>query len=286
MFTSPSETRSKRMPSSSPSDDLPSTLNAPKNAHEAARSGPIVAAWTVGIFAGVHVIGALLAGFPGAALVAQALLVGWGAGRLGLRWTARGAPESTNAEMRRAALGGGVGLVLGGIVVLFLSLTKAIVLTPSAPTFTPILIAFMNSVLFAVRDELCFRGLVLHAIGDAPKAIPKMVACAVVAAAAAGGVVGASAALIVTQACLGLIFSALWLRDEGAWAPCAAHAAWLFTTTILMQGVLFEATVMPSAWGGGSAGALGGFGAAIALLLLAAGAIAGMFGTRRTDERR
>ena len=78
-----------------------------------------------------------------------------------------------------------------------------------------------------------------------------------------------------------MVFGALWVRDRGAWPAWGAHTAWLFATSFLMQGGIFEARVLSGSWGGGDAGPLGGTAALIALLPLAAGALAGTARVRR-----
>ena len=80
---------------------------------------------------------------------------------------------------------------------------------------------------------------------------------------------------------LGIVFGALWVRDRGAWAAWGAHTAWLFATSGLMQGGLFEAHVAANPWGGAEHGPLGGHAAVIALLPLVVGALVGAARTPR-----
>jgi hypothetical protein len=49
----------------------------------------------------------------------------------------------------------------------------------------------------------------------------------------------------------GLCFTALWLRDRGAFLPCGAHAAWTLLTTTVLSGGLWTTTWRDGLWGGG-----------------------------------
>ena len=60
-----------------------------------------------------------------------------------------------------------------------------------------------------------------------------------------------------------------------AWPAWGAHTAWLFATSALMQGGIFEAHVASGGWGGADFGPLGGLAAVVALLPIAMGALAG-----------
>jgi hypothetical protein len=135
---------------------------------------------------------------------------------------------------------------------------------------------------YAMRDELLLHGLVVRALVTVESPILKVLACGLTSAAAAYGELGVVAPLpIAVQGLLGIVFGALWVRDRGAWPAWGAHTAWLFATSFLMQGGIFEARVFAGTWGGGDYGPLGGTAAVVALLPLAAGALAGSARARR-----
>lgn len=243
----------------------------------AAASAWRVALWGTAIFAGSKVAALLLQTASMPAAVAQAVIAEWGVGRLGVAWSDPKAPVPTlPAILRRAALGAAVGIVAAVVVVGFLATTRAVILERVPPSVSPIVVALVTAGLYAMRDELILHGLVLRALVSVEGSLVKVLACGITSAAAAYGEVGATAPrAVVVHGLLGIIFGALWVRDRGAWPAWGAHTAWLFTTSALMQGGIFEARVVANSWGGGDAGPLGGTAAIIALLPLAAGALVG-----------
>lgn len=243
--------------------------------------------WRVAIgglatFAGTRLIAIVLESSSMPSAVGQAVLAQWGSGRLGVAWSHPKAPVQTmSAIARRAGLGAAIGVVAAGLVVAFLASTQAIVLERVAPQASAIVVAFVTAGLYAMRDELLLHGLVLRALVTAPSPLLRVVSCGVTSAAMAYGEVGSSAPrAVVVQGLLGVIFGALWVRDRGAFPAWGAHTAWLFTSSLLMQGGVFESRVASTAWGGGDAGPLGGTAAMVALLPLAFGAIGGTVSSR------
>jgi hypothetical protein len=232
-------------------------------------------AWGLVLFAGVRAIEIFLEAQSLAAAVGQAVLVEWGGSRLGIEWTAADAPKSTTAIVRRltvgAAIGTGAALLLFGVLVASRGVVVAGVPHVEASV---IAIGLATAALMAWRDELLFHGVVLRIFdGTDAGALPRVLACGVTSAGAALGRSDASARSVFVAAVLGLVFGALWLRDRGAWQPCAAHAAFRFSTGTLLSGGVVHSQVAEGAWAGGSAGMLGGTAAAIALAPLAAVAV-------------
>lgn len=243
----------------------------------AASSAWRVAAWGLGIYAATRVAAVVLetASMPSA--VAQAVVAEWGVGRLGVAWSDPTAPVPTAGIIaRRAGIGAAVGVVAAAVVVGFLATTRAVVLDRASPAISTVVVALVTAGLYAMRDELLLHGLVLRTLVTVEAPIAKVLACGVTSAAAAYGEVGAAApSAIAVQGLLGIIFGALWVRDRGAWPAWGAHATWLFATSALMQGGIFEAHVASTAWGGADYGPLGGRAAVVALLPLAMGALVG-----------
>ena len=216
------------------------------------------------------------------AAVAQAVIAEWGVGRLGVAWSDPTRPvPTTNAIARRAGIGAAVGVVAALVFVGFLATTRAVVLDRASPATSVVVIALVTAAFYAMRDELLLHGLVLRALVTVDAPVMKVLACGLTSAAAAYGDLGGSPRAVAVQGLLGIIFGALWVRDRGAWPAWGAHTAWLFTTSALMQGGVFQAHVASTPGGGGDAGPLGGTAAIIALLPLAAGAVAGAARTRR-----
>ena len=256
---------------------------SPAESRAAAASAWRVAFGGVGIYALARVAALLLESMSMPAAVAQAVIAEWGTGRLGVAWSDPTQPVPTTAAIaRRAAIGAGVGVIAAAVVVGFLATTRAVILERATPAPSVIIVALITAGFYAMRDELLLHGLVMRALVTVHAPVMKVVACGVTSAAAAYGEMGAEPRAIAVQGLLGIVFGALWVRDRGAWPAWGAHTAWLFTTSLLMQGGVFEARVFAGSWGGGDAGPLGGTAAVIALLPLAAGALAGSARARRT----
>lgn len=256
---------------------MPEKPLSPAESRAAAASSWRVASWGVGIFAATRIVALLLESASMPAAVAQAVIAEWGTGRLGVSWSDPKAPIPTaSAIARRAGLGAAIGVVSAGMVVAFLASTQAVMLERVSPQLAGIVVALVTAGLYAMRDELLLHGLVVRSLVSVQSPVVKVVACGITSAAAAYGEIGATAPrAVVVQGLLGMVFGALWVRDRGAWPAWGAHTAWLFTTSFLMQGGIFESRVAASSWGGADAGPLGGTAAIVALLPLAFGAIAG-----------
>lgn len=235
-----------------------------------------IAFWGLGIHAGTRILALVLQTMSLPAAVAQAVAVEWGCGSLGVAWSDPTQPvPTTGAIARRAGLGIAVGVVVAAVVVAFLASTQAIQLDRTTPATSAVVVGLVTAGLYAMRDELLLHGLVMRTMVTVDLPLVKVLACGITSAAAASGEVGASPRAVAVQGLLGLVFGALWVRDRGAWPAWGAHTAWLFTTSALMQGGLFEAHVAAGAWGGGSVGPLGGMAAIVALLPIAMGALVG-----------
>jgi len=250
---------------------------SPAESRAAASTAMRVGAWGLAIYAGTRVAAVLFESASMPAAVAQAVLAEWGVGRLGVAWSDPKAPiPTTGAIARRAGLGMAVGATMAALLVVFLAATRAVLLDRAAPSIAPVAVALVTAGLFAMRDELLLHGLVMRMMVSVPSALPRVLACGVTSAAAALGDPSASPRNVAVQGLLGVVFGALWAKDRGAWAAWGAHTAWLFTTSALMQGGLYDARVQVSTWGGGSDGVLGGTAAIVALLPFAVGAVVGI----------
>ena len=256
---------------------------SPAESRAAAASAWRVAFWGVGIYATARIASLLLQSMSMPAAVAQAVIAEWGTGRLGVSWSDPTQPVPTTGSIaRRAGIGAAVGVIAAAVVVGFLATTRAVILERSTPAVSAIIVALVTAGFYAMRDELLLHGLVVRALVTVESPILKVLACGLTSAAAAYGELGVVAPLpIAAQGLLGMIFGALWVRDRGAWPAWGAHTAWLFTTSFLMQGGIFDARVFAGTWGGGDYGPLGGTAAVVALVPLAAGALAGSARARR-----
>jgi hypothetical protein len=240
-----------------------------------------VAFWGLALHAATLVAAIVLETYAMASSIAQAVMVEAGVGRLGVAWSDPLAPiATTDAIARRASLGAGIGVVVAGIVVLFLAVTHAFHLAGTLVSWPSVALMLVTASFTAMRDELLQRGLVFRMLIGSSRPLVPILASGFVSGAAAVGENGFSLA-VATQGLLGVVFGALWHRDRGAWAAWGAHAGWLFATGLLTRGGLFEAHVTDSTWGGGTRGALAGMAAVVALTPLAIGALVGALGERK-----
>lgn len=232
--------------------------------------------WGLLVFFGTRILGIVFEmALPSA--VAQAVLAEYGAGRLGVAWSDPKAKVPTGRDIaKRAALGAAVGAVVAGVFVGFLATTKAVMLERAQTSLSSVSVALLTAGLYAMRDELLLHGLTMRMLVSVESALPKVIACGITSAAAAYAEPGASPQAVVASGLLGIVFGALWVRDRGAWAAWGAHTAWLFVSSALLQGGLFESRVLASSWGGGNAGPLGGNAAIVALAPFAIGAVLGI----------
>jgi hypothetical protein len=252
---------------------------SPAESRAAASAATRIVVWGLLVFGATRIAALLLESASMPAAVAQAVIAEWGVGRMGVAWSDSTRPvPTTGAIARRAGIGAGVGLVAAAVFVGFLATTHAVVLERAQPATSGVVVALITAGLYAMRDELLLHGVVMRALVTVDSPIAKVLACGVTSAAAAYGELGGSPRAIIAQGLLGIIFGALWVRDRGAWPAWGAHTAWLFGTSALMQGGIFEAKVAATSWGGADVGPLGGTAAIVALLPLAIGALAGTAG--------
>jgi hypothetical protein len=242
---------------------------------EAAGPSVVVAAWGVAIFAACRAIELFLASQSMAAAVGQAVLVEWGSARLGVGWSAPGAPVGAGVFGRRAASGALVGLGAAASLFGVLAASRgAVFASVSSVEISVLAIGLVTAALSAWRDELLLHGIVLRALdGASIGAVAKVLACGATSAGAALGRSDASPRTVSAATLLGIVFGALWLRDRGAWQPWSANAAFRFTTGTLLSGGVVHSQLAEGAWAGGSAGVLGGTAAVIALAPLGVGAL-------------
>jgi hypothetical protein len=222
----------------------------------------LAAVTMVAIALGLRVIAAYLDNSLSRPL-AGAIAVMLVAGRIGVE------TESASARARRRALRGAA-LACAAMTVPFV-LTVARGARIGVGTIE--LSALLGSVeAFAVayRDELWLRGIPLllatRALVPRVALVPFFVAAAVAAIALEPNARLGGIAMIAGSS---LLFSVLWLETRDAWAPVAAHAAWLWSADVLFGGEILELShklpATPSASGAVSWCAAIGFAAVAAL---------------------
>jgi membrane protease YdiL (CAAX protease family) len=205
----------------------------------------IGAAWLVGVAAGLQIIkqvfGVAALGTP----IFGAVLLDLVAGRAGVRWdedTVEEKPYPWERALMRAALGAGIALVTGGLVVAVA--VPAGWLHGHGEGIHPVLallLALVRAVAVAVRDELLYRGIPLGTASRARLPAPVgRVFAALAGAAAIALVPGVTAAALAMEAAAGWLFASLWERGRGAWAAVGAHAAWVLLMGSALHGGLAD----------------------------------------------
>ena len=236
-----------------------------------------VVTWGLVFWGGEQLAAAAFEKNATAMVAVQAALAEWGAGRIGIAWSDARAPVPTwTAVGRRAALGSALGFgcaVLAAAVAV--AVRSAVVVVASGPAIGALLLGLAVAALGAVRDELLLRGVVLRAARLLPVGAA-LIACGLAAAAARFGIDGRLTAALVPEALRGVALGALWVRDRGAWMPCAANAAWAWTTGPVLGGSLLDVRFVDDA---------GGAGAASTLAILAIAAVAASAWATRSAPR-
>jgi hypothetical protein len=249
------------------------------------RPGDVVL-WGLLLYGACRAAELLLEAQAMAASVAQAVLAEWGAARLGIFWTAPGQEVTTSRIARRAGFGAAIGVVAAGLVALSVAAGHGAIFEAAPRIEASVLIlGFVSAGIFAWRDELLLRGLVLRALEDQPiSVITRVLACGATSVGAALGRSDANPRTAVVAALLGILFGTLWIRDRGAWRAWAANTMLHFTTGTLLAGGILQSRVADNAWGGAVPGLLGGTAAVVALAPLATYSLITVFRTVSTKS--
>jgi hypothetical protein len=238
----------------------------PPEAPPPRRPGDVVL-WGLLLYGACRAAELLLEAQAMAASVAQAVLAEWGAARLGIYWTKPGQELTVSRIARRAGIGAGIGVVTAGLVALSVAAGHGAIFE-AAPRIEPsvLILGFLTALIFAWRDELLLRGLVLRALEDQPiSATIRILACGATSVGAALGRSSATPQGILVAALLGMVFGALWIQDRGAWRAWAANTMLHYTTGTLLGGGVIQSRIADNAWGGASSGLLGGTAAVVAI---------------------
>jgi hypothetical protein len=238
------------------------SLDAPPTLADAAK----VVIWGLAFWGGVQLAAAGLERNAIAMVVVQAGLAEWGAGRMAIPWSDPRADLPTwRAIAGRAAIGATIGGVCAAAIVMVAIGLRAAVVTTGEPAMGALLVGLLVASLGAVRDELLLRGVVLRATRLLPVGAT-LVACGLAAAAARFGSDGGATVALIPEALRGTALGALWVRDRGAWMPCAANAAWTWTMGPVFGGNLFDVRFARDATSGASSIVVLGVAALVACL--------------------
>jgi membrane protease YdiL (CAAX protease family) len=208
----------------------------------------IGAGWLIGTAAALRALDTLLGQNPLAAALLGAILADLAAGRAGVRWdetTPKDGlrpPGYARAAAKRLGLGALVASgVLAVTVVVGVALGRAEV-QRGVPTLG-LAIAAGRGGAVAVREELLYRGLVLHAADRARLA--RWIGPIFSGLASASALLlepGTSLPALALAAAAGWMFAILWQRAGGAWAAIGAHAAWSLVLGAVLRGAVLDVT--------------------------------------------
>jgi hypothetical protein len=241
-----------------------------------APSGVAVLVWGLLMFAACRAIEIFLEAQSMAGAVGQAVLVEWGSSRLGVHWTrpGSGSAMTTSLIAKRAAIGFAIGLgVAASLFLVLLASNGAVTQSVKQVELSVVAIGLATAAIMAWRDELLFHGVVLRALEgkdkDVVHPLVKVLACGATSAGAAIGRPDATAKTIMAATLLGVIFGALWIRDQGAWQPWAANTGFRYATGTLLSGGIVHHRLANNTWAGGDLGMLGGTASTVAFAPLA-----------------
>jgi len=199
-----------------------------------------VVVWGLVFWAGEQLAAAVLERNATAMVAVQAGVAEWGAGRMAIAWSDPRADAPTwQAVGRRAAAGAALGAGCAAAVLVVAIAFRAARVAAGEPALGALLVGLLVAGLGAVRDELLLRGVVLRATRMLPVGATLAV-CGLAAAAARFGVDGGVTPALIPEALRGAALGALWVRDRGAWMPCAANAAWTWTMGPVFGGNLLD----------------------------------------------
>lgn len=242
-------------------------------------------AWGLVVFGAVQLAASKLAPNATGAAAIEAVIAEFGAGRLGISWSPDDEPmPSSTAIAKRALRGVALGFGIATVLVVFALLTRAAVLGAARGSIVQVVVGVVLVALYAVRDELLLRGLVLRAFRGA---VPDVVLLGICGLAGAASHWGATVACTPLEAAsygaLAVVFSALWLLDRGAWLPWGAHVAYGAVLGPLTHGGLLDLRAQAGTWGGGDSGLEAGLAAVVVLALTALAAVAWLIRARTSS---
>jgi hypothetical protein len=244
-------------------------------------------AWGLLVYGAVQLIASQMARNATGAAAIEAVVAEFGAGRLGISWSDPDAPMPSGAAITKRALrGAAVGLGVALVLVLFAVVTRAATLGSSRGSIAQVVVGVILVALYAVRDELLLRGLVLRAFrGTAPDVV-LLGLCGLSGAASRWGMSTTCTPVEAAAAgALAVVFAALWLADRGAWLAWGAHVAYGVVMGPLTRGGLVDLRARAGAWGGGDDGVEAGIAGFVVLLAAALGASAWALKLRARGSR-
>lgn len=213
----------------------------------AVRDSAGVVGWMLAAYAALQIIVRVFAKSGMGTVAVQALAVELFGGKVDIAWSdpADAPVQSEKAIALRAARGAAAGFAVALLAFAVVYFHHATFLAGRA-SIAAAAFGLITAGLLAVRDELLFRGFAIRAFKNVMPAPALLLVCALVAAAGRLADPAATTADLVTSGALGAAFAAAWIFDRGAWMACGAHAAWIWSTSTLGRGVLFDVKLSSS----------------------------------------
>ena len=237
-----------------------------------------IAAFTLALYGASEVARSMLASNANAAAIAPAVASEWVCGRLGVAWSDPNAPPlDGKAIARRVGQGAALAAAVAAVAIAVAVATGAARVKAGSFGLVETFVGAIVPAFVAMRHELVAHGLALRILAQVRSPRVRVAALAASSAAYAFGG-GATGFEIAAQAALGACTGLLWVTDRGAWRAVAAHAVWMWLTTVLLRGSVVEVAGRAGALAGPDGSGFTGLGAALALL---AAFVAGALWLRR-----
>jgi len=243
-----------------------------------------IAAEAIAFYTGTHLVGAALAENASASAIVQAVIAEWAAGRIGIHWTAPSPTRAAAAIPARVGLGAAVGFGGALLAVVIALLTKGATFHGARVSLLTLFISLISAMCFAVKTELLVHGVVVRLMRGVRNPIPTLLAGGLASTAAIFFGSGATSFDWAIAFAWGVVCTSMWVVFEGAWEAWGAHTSFLFASTCIFGGGMFDIRAQATSWGGGERGLFGGGAALVAVSLLAA--LAFLLAKKRTSELR
>ncbi len=200
-------------------------------------------AWLAGTAIAVRLAEIMVGRSPLGAALAGAVIVDLAMTRAGVRWDDQHA-LSSNRSWSYVLKQIGIGVVVATVLVVAPLVVNLIVGGATISVGSPsssLVFGLLRGGAVGVRDELLYRGLPLLVASRVGAREPLAIGyAALVGTSALVLGEGLSWEAVLLAGSHGVLFAMLWARTNAAWAPVAAHAAWVLLVGVGLRGGFVE----------------------------------------------
>lgn len=197
-------------------------------------------AWLVGTALAARFVETLIGQSPLGAALAGAIVVDLALTRAGVTWDdANNRSQVASRAWRGFYLGAGISTAVVAISILPSLIVGGATIGLGSPSLT-LFFGTLRGAAESVREELLYRGLPLLVAERAGIARPWTIAFCVVAGVSPHLFDFVSFEALLQSAALGGLWTMLWVRTKGAWAPMFAHASWFVLAGIGLRGGILD----------------------------------------------